>query len=137
MGKVHIHKAAGILIKDGKLLVSKSKNKEFFIAPGGKVEKGETMEEALVRELEEEFGIQVDESGFEKYGDFYDEAAGHPGIQLHMQAFIVKFWEGVPKPSSEIEEIRWIASDIPKNMKVGSIFEHQIIPRLKQEGLID
>lgn len=53
----HIHKAAGILIKDKKLLVEKSKNKEFFIAPGGKIEAGETPEHALVRELDEEFGI--------------------------------------------------------------------------------
>jgi 8-oxo-dGTP diphosphatase len=137
MTEAHIHKAAGILIRDKKLLVSKSKNKDFYVAPGGKVEEGETMDEALVRELDEEFGIQVDESGFERYGDFYDEAAGNPGVMLHMQAFIVKFWEGEPTPSGEIEKIKWITSNIPKDIKVGSIFEHQIIPRLKGEGLIE
>jgi len=33
-----IHKAAGILIKDRKLLVEKSHNKQIFIAPGGSIE---------------------------------------------------------------------------------------------------
>ncbi len=37
-----IHKAAGIIIRDKKLLVERSKGKEFFIAPGGTIEEGET-----------------------------------------------------------------------------------------------
>lgn len=46
-----IHKAAGILIQDGKLLVEKSYDKDFYISPGGSIEEGETPKQALVREL--------------------------------------------------------------------------------------
>lgn len=133
----HIHKAAGIIIRDKKLLVEKSIDKEFFIAPGGSIEDGETPEEALIRELSEEFSIKVHIEDIEKYGDFYAEAAGQPGKRVHMVAFIVKQWDGDPVATSEVEKIMWITSEIPQDIKVGSIFEHQIIPRLKQEGLID
>ncbi len=46
-----IYKSAGILIKDRRLLVEKSFGKNFYIAPGGSIEPGETEEKALVREL--------------------------------------------------------------------------------------
>ena len=60
MKKYDIHKVGGIIIKERKLLVEKSIDKEFFIAPGGSIEHGETPTQALVRELFEEFKIFVD-----------------------------------------------------------------------------
>jgi 8-oxo-dGTP pyrophosphatase MutT (NUDIX family) len=44
-----IHKAAGIIIQGRKLLVERSVGKVYFIAPGGSVEPGETVEQAVVR----------------------------------------------------------------------------------------
>jgi ADP-ribose pyrophosphatase YjhB (NUDIX family) len=50
-----------IIIKDGKLLVTK-RNKfgsKYYILVGGGVDIGETLEQALARELQEETGVQV------------------------------------------------------------------------------
>lgn len=47
--------AYGVIIKDGKVLLSAQWNGYDF--PGGAVEKGETLEEALLREIKEETGI--------------------------------------------------------------------------------
>lgn len=132
-----IYKAGGILIKDKKLLVEKSKGKEFFIAPGGSIEAGETPKQALIRELVEEFQITTSENDFEKFDTFYAQAAGDESKTIRMDVFIVKSWVGEPKPDNEVEEIAWINSNIPKGMRVGSIFEHEVIPRLKEKGLID
>ena len=132
-----IHKSGGILIRNKKLLVERSEGKEFFIAPGGSLEEGETSRQALVRELMEEFSIEVKENDFEEFGTFSAKAAGQEDKKIIMDVFIVKHWEGEPKPSSEVEEISWIDSRIPSGMKVGSIFEHEVIPRLKEKGLID
>lgn len=132
-----IHKAGGILIKDRKLLVEKSKGKEFFIAPGGSIETGETSKEALVRELMEEFQVNIEESDLVEFGVFYADAAGRDGKVVRMDVFIVEKWSGEPSPDGEVEEILWINSNIPEGIKVGSIFEHEVIPRLKELNLID
>ncbi len=131
-----IYKSGGIILRDKKLLVEKSIGKDFYIAPGGSIEAGESSKQALVRELMEEFSITTHEEDFEPFGTFYAEAAGQETKVIRMDVFIVKKFEGEPTPSSEVEFIKWIDSDIPADIKVGSIFEHEVIPRLKERGLI-
>ncbi len=133
----NIYKSAGILIHNKKLLVERSKGKEFFISPGGSVEKNETPEQALIRELSEEFDIVVLEKDLKQFGEFSATAVNNPGETVHMKVFVVSSWVGEPSPNSEVEEIAWISSKIPDGMKVGSIFEHEVIPRLKIQKLIN
>ncbi|MFH0905285.1 MAG: NUDIX domain-containing protein [bacterium] len=132
-----IHKSGGIIIRDGRLLVERSLGKEFFIAPGGSIEQGETPRQALIRELQEEFAIDVVEADLEEFGVFYASAAGQEAKIVRMDVFTVKNWNGEPQPNSEVEEIRWITSEIPKDIKVGSVFKHEVLPRLKEQALID
>jgi 8-oxo-dGTP diphosphatase len=132
---IDIHKAAGIIIRDRKLLVERSKGKEFFIAPGGSIESGETAKQALVRELKEEFQIKVQEDDFESFGTFRAEAAGQEGKVVEMEVFTVNRWLGEPTADNEVEEIAWITSD--SDLKLGSIFEHEVIPRLRVNNLIN
>lgn len=56
------HTARGIVIKDGKLLLMERwrPGKHYFSVPGGGIEPGETAEMAVVRELAEETGCEVD-----------------------------------------------------------------------------
>jgi len=133
---IHIHKAAGIIIRDKKLLVERSKGKEFFIAPGGSIETGETPEQALVRELMEEFQITVHEADLSVFGTFRAAAAGQEDKIVEMNVFTVGRYEGEPAADNEVEEIRWITSEPEDGIKVGSIFEHEVIPRLKAADLI-
>jgi 8-oxo-dGTP diphosphatase len=134
---IHIYKAAGILIRDRKLLVERSEGKEFFIAPGGSIEPGETAEQALVRELMEEFQITVHEDSLSVFGTFKAAAAGQEDKVVEMNVFTVSKWDGEPTADNEVEEVRWITSEPEDGIKVGSIFEHEVIPRLKAANLID
>lgn len=132
-----IYKASGIIIVDRKVLVEKSFGKEFFIHLGGKIEPGETSKQALIRELKEEISIEVTEDDLELFDQNSAPAANSPEVNVHMDVYLVKHWSGDITPASEVEEIRWITSDIPKDIKVGSIMEHETIPKLKQQNLID
>lgn len=132
-----IYKASGLIIIDRKLLVERSKGKEYFIHPGGKLEKGESAKQALVRELKEEFQIDVDEADLEFFDRNAAPAANSPEVDVHMDVFIVKKWRGTLKPDNEVEETRWLTSKLPEDIKIGSIMMHETIPKLKAENLID
>lgn len=132
-----IEKAAGIILQNRKMLVERSYNKPFFISPGGQIEPGETATQALVRELKEEFTIDVAKQDLEPFATYTADAANHPGKTVRMQVFMVKKWRGTITPSSEVEQIMWLTSDLPKGVNVGNIFGHQVLPELKRRDLVD
>lgn len=131
-----IYKSAGIIIHDKKLLVARTKDKEFFIAPGGRRQPGENDKQTIIRELAEELRVVVCPEDLEEFGRFSADAANHPGTQVHMVVFMVKSWQGVPTPDNEIEELRWIDSSTVADIPVGSIFAHDVLPQLAERGLV-
>ena len=60
---MQLHTAGLIAIKDKKLLLAFSKNKQCFYLPGGKVDDTETAKQALCREIEEELNVHITEAG--------------------------------------------------------------------------
>ena len=96
-----IKKAAGIIIQDRKLLVERSINKEHFIAPGGTMEPGETPIQTLIRELKEEFQIDVEEPDLVEFGMFKADAAGLDNTTVTMHVYMVKNYLGNITPSTQ------------------------------------
>ena len=97
---------AGILERDGKILIGQRRAGQSHAFewefPGGKVEPGETPEQALARELQEELGIR-NATGEEilRYDYCYPDK---PPITL---IFIrVRSWEGHPQHLN-YSEMRW------------------------------
>lgn len=135
--KYDLHKVGGILLNDKKVLVCRPKGKETFIAPGGKLEGGESLMDALKRELKEEISVGINEIETEEFGTFYGKASGKEESTLRMDVFFIKQWTGEIKPGSEIEEILWINNDSVGKVKIGSIFEREVIPKLKEMQMID
>ena len=76
---------------------------------GGKVEKGETKQQALVRECREELGITL------SVGDVFTEVVHqYPDILVHLTLFNGSVLEGVPQ-KLEHNDIRWITpKEIPQ-----------------------
>lgn len=71
----YTYKAGGIIISGRRLLVERSKGKDFFVAPGGSVEADESPKQALIRELKEEFQIETNERDLKFFGTFEAPAA--------------------------------------------------------------
>ena len=76
---------------------------------GGKAEEGESLEEALIRECEEEIGVKV------KVGKIFRTVThDYPDISVHLTIFFASIESGVPR-SMENNKIAWILpSEIPK-----------------------
>ena len=75
---------------------------------GGKVESGETKEQALIRECREELAVTV------SVGEvFMDVTHEYPDLTVHLTLFNAKIVEGKPQ-MLEHNDIRWITSrEIP------------------------
>ena len=132
-----IYKAAGIIIKERRLLVEKDFDKEYFVSPGGKIEEGETPKQALIRELDEEFKIKVNEADLKEFGHYHAPASGQEERTVHMSVFLVNKYQGKISKGHKVEKIVWLTSIVSKDIKIGSIFEHEVIPELKSRNLID
>ena len=94
---------------------------------GGKVEPGETKQEALVRECREELGVTV------SVGNVYMELThDYPDLTVHLTLFHAEITDGVPK-LLEHNAICWIA---PEEID-GYDFcpaDEEILARLRLEG---
>ncbi len=134
--QIDIHKAGGVIIKDRQFLVTRSKGKDIYIAPGGKLEAGETVVQALEREMREELQISIDTSDLELLGSFFAIAAGKENTKLQMDVYIINNFNGELIPSSEVEEMKWVNTQT-EAIELGSIFKHDVMPLLKERGLID
>jgi len=140
-----IRKAAIAIVRDRKLLVSRTKGKDIFVAPGGKREQDEetgeveTGKQAGIREIKEEQGLEVSEDQLDSIGVFRAVAAGHEDEQLivEMEVFLLNDLNGEPTPAAEIEENKWVTSADVDKVSIGSIFAHDVIPVLVERDLID
>ena len=72
---------------------------------GGKVEPGESREQALVRECREELAVTVSVGGI-----FMDVVHEYPDLLVHLTLFNATIAEGVPQ-KLEHNDIRWITVD--------------------------
>lgn len=100
--------AAALIDGDGRLLVTQRPEGKHLAGtwefPGGKVDEGETPEFALMRELEEELGIETRPCCFAPVG-FVSHS--YESFHLLMPLFICRVWRGIPK-GMEGQAIKWI-----------------------------
>lgn len=125
--KKHIYVVAGAIIKDNKVFAAQRGNKgktafkwEF---PGGKIDPGETPEQALHRELVEELSINV--KVHELITSIVDE---YDDVVLHIDTFRCELISGNPTLSehlalkwsskSELDKLEFSSADKPTLNKI-------------------
>src|ERR1700743_1259358 len=72
--------------------------------PGGKVETGESLEDALVRELAEELGIAVKPPCL---APFTFASHAYENFRLLMPLYVCRRWEGTPMPREHVA-LKWL-----------------------------
>jgi len=98
--------SAGLIFRDGKLLIAQrhagSHLGGLWEFPGGKRETGESFEQCLIRELQEELGVTV------AVGDLF-ESVDHDYLDksVHLRFFLCRLSNGEPKPLG-CAAIQWI-----------------------------
>ena len=113
--KIVLVSAVALIDRDGRILIAKRPDGKSMAGlwefPGGKVELGETPEQALVRELSEKLGIKTWNSCLAPM-TFASHA--YEGFHLLMPLFVCRKWEGIVLPKEE-QELKWVYSNELQN----------------------
>jgi len=104
-----------IIIRDGKILLEKRKHdpgKGKWSIPGGLVELGEGIEQAVIREVKEETNLDVEEP---RHIDVVDnlQVDDEGRIKYHyvIVDYFVKLKGGMLKAGSDADELGWVSLD--------------------------
>lgn len=109
--KLVLVSAVALVREDGCLLLAQRPEGKSLAGlwefPGGKVEAGESPEVALVRELKEELGIDVEAQDFVPFA-----FASHTYENFHllMPVFLCRKWQGEPT-GCEGQSLAWVTSE--------------------------
>ncbi|WP_432454495.1 NUDIX hydrolase [Agarivorans sp. QJM3NY_29] len=100
--------SVGWLYRKGeRLLCVKSKGKDKFFIPGGKLEIGETNEVGLQREIREELSIELALDSIQHQFSITDTAYALANTQLTMHCYTANF-TGDIFANAEIEKAEWL-----------------------------
>ncbi len=106
--KKTVNVAAAVIIHDNRILATQRGIGEYegwWEFPGGKLEGEETGEDAVVREIREELGMEIEVI------DLFDRVEyDYPKFRLEMDCFLCTIAEGEPE-LREHEACRWLAED--------------------------
>lgn len=127
-----------IFINDNKILLDKPRKRPTYQMIGGRVEDGETVLEAAIRECYEELGEKaiIDETKFKQVMDFEEIATSDPNLKIH---FYVFQYDGVLKgeltTSEEIESFLWYDSSMGEKI-LSNTLKNEVVPYCLSKKLI-
>jgi 8-oxo-dGTP diphosphatase len=96
-----IRSAGGVVVRDGRVLLVHRDRYDDWSLPKGKLEPGETWEEAALREVWEETGLRCE------LGSFLGTTEYSPGGVPKEVRWGVMSADGEPGPSDEVDAVRW------------------------------
>jgi ADP-ribose pyrophosphatase YjhB (NUDIX family) len=105
-----------MMVRDGQVVLVKHVYEPYWYIPGGAVENGETLEEAVRREAQEEVGADLQDLTL--FGVYTNNERGKSD---HIVVFLTQAFKLTCKGDEEIESCRFFSLDsLPENVSPGS-----------------
>lgn len=123
---------AALIVRDGRLLIARRPEGKHMAGrwefPGGKLERGESPEQAVEREICEELAFDV------RAGSIYQAIAySYPEKDVLLLFYAASVVSGEPRPVEEAE-IRWVTVEELDKYAFAPVDE-MLVQRLKRDGL--
>ena len=121
-------RVAALLVRDGQVLLARHEKggESYWVLPGGEVEPGEALAEALQRELREEAGIEAELGDLLFVNDGYRPEA--ETVALYFAASVRDELPSAKLPGEKVlREVRWFAA--------GELADLNLRPDVKEELL--
>ncbi|HEU0150544.1 MAG TPA: NUDIX domain-containing protein [Bradyrhizobium sp.] len=104
------------IFRDGKILLVRRARlpaRGAYSLPGGRVEFGEALHEALVREVDEETGLAIDIIGLAGWREVLPGKSGGSGGGSHyvIMSFAARWRAGEPRLNDELDDFQWRVPD--------------------------
>lgn len=119
-------RVGAIIMQDGKILMVGNDRADYLYSVGGRIQFGETAEEAVVREVFEETGIkmEIDRLGFVHENYFYGDAPSKQGrlvYEISLYCYMKVPHDFTPVSQSFTEDdsreyLRWVSLDENEKM---------------------
>ena len=112
------------VFRDGRVLIIRRARAPLighFSLPGGVVEIGETLAEAVARELMEEVGVSAEIIGFNRHLDAIAHEGGRVRTHFVIASFVARWTGGEARISDEVDRADWIdpAAPLPSSTTPG------------------
>ena len=104
------------VFRDGRVLIVRRARAPLighFSLPGGVVEVGETLAEAVARELMEEVGVSAEIIGFNRHLDAIAHEGGRVRTHFVIASFVARWTGGEARISDEVGRADWIDPAAP------------------------
>ena len=110
---------SAVIFRDGKILLvrrARSPAKGFYSLPGGRVEFGESLHDALHRETLEETGLKIEIVGFAGWREVLPGTIG--GGHYVIMSFAARWAAGEPVLNEEHDDFKWLKSEEVGDLKL-------------------
>jgi 8-oxo-dGTP diphosphatase len=122
--------AVRLLDESGRILLVRKRGTTVFMQPGGKLEPGESPDEAALREVHEELGLVIRREDLVPLGRWSGAAANEADTSILAHLFGAVL-DGDPRVAAELEEMVWEhPGDALRRADIAPLLREHVLPEL-------